>query len=294
METDTLRPSERDRLWAEAQSQAHWEGSTDGAGQTEAEPEGSAQDERPPTSSFHDVGPHLAAAYVRTLTVAAMIHNHRSRLREWIEFYTLMGVEHFLIYDYGSTDLPLEILDPYIHAGNVTYIVWPPAQNPRRTHSGSELQHWKDTWLHESLEACRAGDWPVQPKKPCQYAAFSDAIERTKERVSRWLGVLEIEDFVFPRTASAYTSLRDLLRLQHTADDVVVVQGSIFGTNGHTEHPPRRRPLPPLIIESYQLREDHDSRPNFFVTRANGSGRETSWCTLTNTFRHSLGWKWLP
>jgi len=263
VQTGTLRPSERDRLWVEELSRAQWAESSDGVGQAEAEPEGSTQGERPTTSSFHDVGPHLTAAYLRTLTVAAMIHNHRSRLREWIEFYTLMGVEHFLIYDHGSSDLPLEILDPYIQAGNVTYIVWPPAQNPHRTNSGSELQQWKETWLHESLDACRAGDWPVQPKKPCQYAAFSDAIERTKERVSRWLGVLEIEDFVFPGTSSGYTSLRDLLRMQHSADDVVVVQGSIFGTNGHVEHAVPRRPLPPLITESYHLREDLDSHPDF-------------------------------
>jgi len=287
--TTTLRPLERARLREEEAARAYWGEGSDGWGdedEEESEAEVSTLSETP-TPSFHDLAHHRPAAYLRTLTVAALIHNHRSRLREWIEFYSLMGVEHFLIYDHGSTDLPLEILNPYIEAGNVTYITWPPAQNPRRTNSGSELQQWKEMWLHESLEACRAGDWPVHPQKPCQYAAFSDAIERTTGRVSRWLGVLEIEDFVFPRMTSHYSSLRDLLGREHSAHDVVVVQGSIFGTNGHLEHTVQRpldSPLPPLITESYQQREDHACQPNLSRDRANSSGRKTSWCSLTDTF----------
>jgi hypothetical protein len=243
--TATLRASERAALEAE-----EW---------WDSDEEGHEDDASDATRPFSQNNRPQRISYQHTLTVATMIHNHRPRLREWIEFYQLMAVEHFLIYDYQSTDLPLEILQPYIDAGNVTYITWPPEKNPRPQRDGS-LQAWKADWLRESLTACRAANWPIHPQKPCQYSAFADAIERTSNHVSRWLGVLEIEDFIFPGTTSKYDTLRDLLAKEHSAHDIVTIRGSTFGTNGFVESGPHGTPgspLPGLITETHTRREDH-------------------------------------
>jgi hypothetical protein len=59
------------------------------------------------------------------LAMAAIVKNEGRYLREWIEFHRLMGVEHFYIYDNGSTDNTPEILEPYVRTGLVTATAWP-------------------------------------------------------------------------------------------------------------------------------------------------------------------------
>ena len=59
------------------------------------------------------------------MSVACIIKNEGPYLREWLEYHKLIGVEHFYVYDNGSTDDTKEILQPYIDAGDVTYIYFP-------------------------------------------------------------------------------------------------------------------------------------------------------------------------
>jgi hypothetical protein len=51
--------------------------------------------------------------------------NEASYLAEWIEYHELVGVDHFFLYDHGSIDHPLDILNPYIASGTTTYIYYP-------------------------------------------------------------------------------------------------------------------------------------------------------------------------
>lgn len=65
------------------------------------------------------------------LVVVACCKNEGLYIKEWIEYHSLIGVEHFYIYD-AATDNTRDILEPYVKNGTVTYIEWKvyPAQVP--------------------------------------------------------------------------------------------------------------------------------------------------------------------
>lgn len=60
------------------------------------------------------------------LALSALFRDESRFLKEWVEFYKLMGVEHFYLFNHLSTDNWMEVLDPYIQEGlvevsNLTY-----------------------------------------------------------------------------------------------------------------------------------------------------------------------------
>ena len=69
----------------------------------------------------------LVAAVARerySLTAATIIQNEASWIAEWLEFHLLpdIGVEHFFLYDDGSTDNTSLVLAPYVAAHLVTLV----------------------------------------------------------------------------------------------------------------------------------------------------------------------------
>ncbi len=42
-------------------------------------------------------------------------------MKEWIEFYRMLGVEYFAIYDKSMGAKSMEVLDPYLKAGIVSH-----------------------------------------------------------------------------------------------------------------------------------------------------------------------------
>ena len=53
------------------------------------------------------------------LALVAIFRDEAPYLKEWIEFYRLLGVEHFYLHNHLSTDNFAEVLKPYIDAGIV-------------------------------------------------------------------------------------------------------------------------------------------------------------------------------
>jgi Glycosyltransferase family 92 len=147
---------------------------------------------------LYDGPPIRSQNHQRFLTVATMFKNERCWLREWIEFYIMMGVEYFIMYDNNSTDLPLEIIQPYIDKGYVTYILWPPKIVPPPINAASVQEQDRDEWFQDCLGTCLLSDAQMHRQGPCQMAAFIDAIRRTNGGVSRWLGIWDIDEFIFP------------------------------------------------------------------------------------------------
>jgi hypothetical protein len=191
-----------------------------------------------------------------------MFKNQRRWLREWLEFYLMMGVDHFIIYDNNSTDLPLEILQGYIDREQVTYIPWPPAQIPPPPETfTTQLEEWQYSWFHDCLDTCLAQEWIIHSQVPCQLAAWSDAIRRTKGGGSRWLATFDVDEYIFPRPTSAFKSLAELLRRKYRDTDHIRVYGNTFGTNGHVHHAARvnsSSPLHALLTESYTQRAPYE------------------------------------
>ena len=53
------------------------------------------------------------------LALTTVFRNEARFLKEWIEFYKLMGVEHFYLYNHLSEDDYMQVLEPYIRSGLV-------------------------------------------------------------------------------------------------------------------------------------------------------------------------------
>jgi len=98
-------------------------------------------------------GPYLSAC--------AIFLNEAPYLAEWIEFHLLTGVEHFFMYDNGSTDSSREALAPYVEEGIVT--------------------------VH---------DWP---ERPGQHGAYDDCAQRHRLD-SRWIAFFDIDEYLFSPT----------------------------------------------------------------------------------------------
>lgn len=59
------------------------------------------------------------------LSICAIFKNEAPYLKEWLEYYLLLEVEHFYLYNNNSTDHFQDVLMPYIKQGIVTLIDWP-------------------------------------------------------------------------------------------------------------------------------------------------------------------------
>ena len=69
--------------------------------------------------------PAPAPTHRHALAICSIVCEEGRYLPEFVEFHRIVGVEHFYIYDNGSTDSTAEVLAPYVDGGLVTYIEFP-------------------------------------------------------------------------------------------------------------------------------------------------------------------------
>jgi hypothetical protein len=114
--------------------------------------------------------------------------------------------------------------------------------------------------MNDALETCLDDSFTIHKQGPCQMAAFLDAIWRTDKGVSRWLGVWDVDEFIFPREHSGFKTLSSLLRAHFSDFTHLEFQGNVFGTSGHALAPQRKpgSTLPALITEEYTYRAELD------------------------------------
>lgn len=96
------------------------------------------------------------------LTVVAIVKDEATYLDEWIAFHRLVGVDHFYLYDNGSTDGTVALLEDYARRGFVTLIPWP-------------------SFLHRYT----------------QRGAYAHALSSFGQ-ASRWMMLIDADEFVFP------------------------------------------------------------------------------------------------
>lgn len=106
-----------------------------------------------------------------TLSVSAIFKNEAPYLKEWIEYHRLIGVDHFYLYNNGSSDSFRKILQPYIKEEVVTLIHWP-------DRLGLEGE---STW---SLST--------------QLSAYENALKWKALGQTKWLIFLDIDEFLVP------------------------------------------------------------------------------------------------
>jgi Glycosyltransferase family 92 len=127
------------------------------------------------------------------LALCAIFRDEAPYLGEWIAFHRLVGVDHFFLYDNGSTDRPETVLDPYVADGCVS-----------------------------------VRPWPLPFHRGASRAAYTDCLERARGRV-RWLAYLDLDEFLF---APRHYRLAPLLR-DYEAYPGVVVRWQVYGSSGH-------------------------------------------------------------
>lgn len=133
------------------------------------------------------------------LSVAAVCKNEHHYLPEWIEFHQLVGVEHFFIFDNGSTPPLYEVLWPYVYDGLVTVI---DAPGPM------------DRFVQEALYTRAL--WEFGPS-------------------SVWMAFIDVDEFLFPKLTKTVAEF--LLPFEEYAGGVRV-SWQVFGSSGHQVRPP--------------------------------------------------------
>lgn len=133
------------------------------------------------------------------LSIVACVKNEDLFIQEWIEYYKLMGVEHFFIYDNESTDNTKEKLEPYIKKGIVTY------------------NYFKTDFI------------PIKQQR--QPYIYNSAIEQYGN-TSKWFAFLDIDEFA--RTNKDKT-LAEYLRKNEQYNQISF-QWIIFGDSYHEKH----------------------------------------------------------
>lgn len=105
--------------------------------------------------------------YKYQIAVCAMFQNEAEWLKEWIEYHKLIGVEHFYLFDNGSSDNFKEVLKPYIKKGIVELYQHPQVGQNQ----------------HEFLAI--------------QYHLNGTAIDLAKYK-AKWLAIIDVDEFIVP------------------------------------------------------------------------------------------------
>jgi hypothetical protein len=150
-------------------------------------------------------------------------------LREWIEYHRMVGVQHFFMIDHLSIDNPLEVLQPYIEQGILTYTRF----EEELPAPGTSVRRHIEPFLRMNRIAL---DWA---KNRCD-----------------WLAVIDSDEYLVP---VAGENMRDLL---HRYEDypALAVNWQMFGTAGREKIPEGR-----LLCESLTWRAPRDYHQNKHV-----------------------------
>ena len=138
----------------------------------------------------------LDAQCATELAVVSIFQDEAPFLREWIEFHRMMGVQRFVLVNDRSTDNFEEVLEPYQRAGIVRLLSHP---CPVRF-QGKHWIHFQQKVLHACVEQLRG--------------------------LSRWVALIDIDEFVVPETGSVLDFVR-------AREDVggVYIRWEPFGTS---------------------------------------------------------------
>mmetsp|Transcript_33359 Transcript_33359/g.54948 ORF Transcript_33359/g.54948 Transcript_33359/m.54948 type:complete len:359 (-) Transcript_33359:6-1082(-) len=155
-------------------------------------------------------------------------------LLEWIDFHSVAGMDHFVIYDARNLSSTAEVLKDYVHFGIVELV-------PCRIGEDG-LCVPKEKLLPWNLKERSGGGGGAQEE-----AFRASAVRRLAEAKSTyWIAQLDLDEFMFPRRQG---SLRQLLEPQTKkagSVDMFFVWYLTFGSSGWRRKPPLRQ------IEAYR------------------------------------------
>lgn len=167
----------------------------------------------------------LSAEESYQLTVCAIFQDDAKWLPEWIEFHEKQGVEHFYLYNNGSTDDYKNILKPYIDHGLVELIDWmKPSHN-------------------------------IADFTGIQCGAYDHCLKSIAQE-AKWCAIIDTDEFLF---AVDGRPLPEMLR-EYDAYSGVIVNWCCYGTSGIDKIPENQK-----MIETLLLRAPLNFTDNHFV-----------------------------
>lgn len=150
-----------------------------------------------------DAGEKEKGPYKYQIAAFAMFQNEGEWLKEWIEYHRLIGVEHFYLFDNGSTDHFQKVLKPYIKKDIVELYQYP-----------------------------RVGE-NQQEYLLIQQSLVMQAIQLAKHK-AKWLAIIDADEYIVPlQTNSLLTVLE-----QFENYGGVYVNWLLFGTSHVQKIPP--------------------------------------------------------
>ncbi|MBR5209205.1 MAG: glycosyltransferase family 92 protein [Paludibacteraceae bacterium] len=82
------------------------------------------------------------------VSICAIFKNESEFLKEWIDFHSMLGVDHFYLYNNSSSDSFLDVLTPFIESGVVTLIDWPYSQAQIKAYNDFYIKYREETqWV---------------------------------------------------------------------------------------------------------------------------------------------------
>lgn len=130
--------------------------------------------------------------------ICGIFCNESAYLKEWLEFHLMVGINKFVLYDNGSDDDYIDVLNPYIARGLVSLVPW---------------------------ATFAVGLNP-------QTLAYAHAARNCASDM-RWLIFLDIDEFIFSETSDnvrpAFTRFEEF--------DTLAIPRFEFGPNGHKTNP---------------------------------------------------------
>ncbi len=168
-----------------------------------------------------------------TLSICAIFSNEAEYLKEWIEYHLLVGVDHFFLYNVGSTDNYLKRLSPYIEKGIVTLIKW---------------HHWSEDCEENAYK------WSLGVQIP----AYENAMKYTAINKTKWLTFIDVQEFL----VSPVTNIVELLEKYDNYPGVIIGCDCYDASRNQYMLPPRK-----LLIQTTELTKPLLQNPQKEVTK---------------------------
>ena len=191
------------------------------------------------------------------LSLAAIFRDEAPFLKEWIEFYRLVGVEHFYLYNHLSKDEYSEVIEPYIKEGIVE--LYNVTEEPSNIHEWNKIQT----------------------------QAYSAAAKLSAD-LTEWLMIVDTDEFLFP------VQEKNLANALKNYDDYasVSVNWEIFGSSGVQTIPQNK-----LLIETLLYKGTNDVhvktivKPRYVKTIENPhyAALKPGYAQVTENFEYFLG-----
>ena len=131
--------------------------------------------------------------FLHDLAIVAVIKDEAQNLKEWMDYHLAAGVDHFYLYDNGSTDETRALLEPYIKTRFVDYFSVPGAL--------------------------------------VQIPAYNDAVHRFRF-ACRYMAFIDCDEFIFPKSDRSIVEVVDEILAANAQAAALGINWQVFGSSG--------------------------------------------------------------